>query len=521
MNPEIIKFMKEFMTKIPNAEIYLVGGAVRDIVLNTEPHDFDFCTNVSVDEMEPHFNCVNIGQSKDFGITSIQYEGNSYEVATYRIDSKGHSDARHPDSVDFNATLENDLSRRDFTINSMAMDIDGNIIDLFGGQQDIKDRIIRAVGVAEDRINEDALRILRAIRFAVSFDFDIEDDLKSAIIKNFKDIEKLSQERITDEFGNKVASKGGKVFYKYFCLVEEFGGMKYLFPEIEVMKNYKQFWLHHPEGSSMHSETDGIVPLTIKAMEAGTHTLHQCGSVYDHMKSVLRCVPEGADEFTILGALWHDIGKPSTAEFKDDSTGTSSFKRHEYKGVAVFEELAKKRKIGGKLCECIKFCIKQHMNMNNKELSKKSKILELAMNPFFDTLAEVSRADDKSRNVAGNVLYVEEEFDKNLQKFLDARDTYVDNSALKAKIAEFVDGKKVMKICNIKPSRKVGIIIDHITEFLIDCDFNTSIETVDNHIEVLGKCKFTEDGRFDFSDFLMKSPPRSGAYDIVSGYCMT
>jgi putative nucleotidyltransferase with HDIG domain len=217
-------------------------------------------------------------------------------------------------------------------------------------------------------------------------------------------------------------------------------------------------------------------------MQAGTHTLQECGTVLDHMRSVMASVPEDADEFVVLSALWHDIGKPITAEWKDDDTGTCSFKRHEYKGVAVFEEMAKRRKIGGSLARCISFCVREHMNMNNRELAKRSTILNMALNPFFDVLAKVSRADDMSRNVAGNVVYIKEGFDKNLQRYLDARETYVDTTALKEKIASFIDGQKVMEICDIKPSRKVGDIIKVVTEWIIENDFAVSHEGVNDKI---------------------------------------
>lgn len=517
MTEAVKQFMKEFLSKIEGAEIYLVGGAVRDILMGKEPHDYDFTTNMSVDEMEKHFDCVNIGQSKDFGITSIQYDGESYEVATYRKDI-GSSDGRHPDAVDFNVTLETDLARRDFSMNAIAMDIDGNMFDPFNGEDAIKIKRVVAVGHPHDRFDEDALRILRALRFSATLGFELQFDIERAIVDKCELLHNLSPERVTGEI-RKVAQKGGKAFYDFFELIEDNDIMDIIFPEIEVMKNYKQYFLHHPEGCTMKSVDTGVVTnLNLDAIEAGTHEPYDCGTVYDHMKSVLSMIPEDASEAVVFGALFHDVAKPMTAELKDDDLGTCSYKRHEYKGVELFEEIAKKRKIGGELRESTKFCIAQHMNMNNKELSKKSTILNMALNPYFDTLAQVSRADDMSRNVNGNVLYVEEEFNTNLQKFLDARESYVDTSALKAKISQFIDGKKVMDICKIKPSRKIGHIIEHVTEYLMDCDFDVSVEFIDNLISVLGKCEFTEDGKFDMTGVSIYAPLHvSGAYDMIKG----
>jgi tRNA nucleotidyltransferase (CCA-adding enzyme) len=517
MTDNVKAFMKTFEAKIEDAEIYMVGGCVRDFLMGNEPHDYDFCTNVSVDEMEPHFSCVNIGQSKDFGITSIQFNGESFEVAQFRQDGE-YTNNRHPDCVEFDATLEQDLARRDFSMNAIAMDIDGNMFDPYSGEDAIKIKRIVAVGHPHDRFDEDALRILRALRFSATLGFELQFDIERAIVDKCDLLHNLSQERVTGEI-RKVAQKGGKAFYDFLELIDDNGIMEDVFPELEKMKEFKQYFLHHPEGCTMKSVDNGVVTnLNLDAIEAGTHMPYDCGSVFDHQMSVMRCLPEDASEAVVFGALFHDVAKPMTAEWKDDDLGTCSYKRHEYKGVELFEEIAKKRKIGGELRESTKFCIAQHMNMNNKELTKKSTILNMALNPFFDTLAQVSRADDMSRNVNGNVLYVEEEFDKNLQKFLDARDTYVDTSALKAKIAKFIDGKKVMDICKIKPSRKIGHIIETVTEYLTDHDFDVSVEDVDKIIAILGKCEFTEDGEFDMSGISVYAPPiGSGAYDMIKG----
>lgn len=482
MNKKVRKFMTEFERKLGGNYIYLVGGCVRDKLMGRVPNDYDFATDADMEDVYKHFNCVDIGQSKSFGITSIQYEGESYEVARFRGDGD-YTNGRHPDEVKFGGGISEDAERRDFTINAMYIDTDGDVWDFFDAEDHIKQKRIVAVGNADERIKEDALRILRALRFAVTFDFKIDQSLKQAIIDNRETLKKLSQERVTGEIV-KVASKGGKVFYKYFELLEKFQLMEIVFPEIEVMKKYGQHYIHHPEGATMKDvKTGGISPLNIKAIERGSHTVESCGTVYDHMKSVMNRIPADASEMVVLSALWHDVAKPMTAEIKGEGfMETYSFKRHEYKGVALFEEIAKRRKIGGELRECIKFCIAQHMNMNNKDLSKKSKILELALNPYFDVLAEVSRADDGSRNVAGNRIYSKKAFDKNLQKFLDTRDTFVDTKAFKSKVAGFIDGKKVMEQLDIKPSKRVGEIIKHVTEWLIENDFGVSENDVKDKI---------------------------------------
>lgn len=480
MTDVVKKFMREFL-KIEGAEIYLVGGAVRDILMDRPVNDFDFTTNLSPEVIEKHFKTVDIGQSKDFGIVSVQFEGESFEVAQYRSDVS-YSNGRQPDAVKFDVSLKEDLARRDFTINAMAMDIDGKIIDPFGGQNDLKSKFIRAVGKADERIKEDALRILRAIRFASVFDFGMGKELLLAIMDNMESINKLSQERITAEI-IKVASKGGKAFFNFFSYIDALSLMPIVFPEIEVMRDYKQYWEHHPEGALMESlKTGEIEPLIVDAVKAGTHKVFQLGSVFDHVKAVLKEVPEDVDEFVVLSALYHDIGKPITAELKDEEIGSSGFKGHEHEGVKVFEEIAKKRKIGGELRDVISFVISRHMDANNQRLVKKSKILELGLHEFFPILMEVARADDKSRNTNGNILYDEERFNANMQKFIDAKESYIDDKLLKKKISEFVDGNKIMQMLDLKPSRKVGEILDEVKEFIIERDFDVTTDEVDRKI---------------------------------------
>jgi tRNA nucleotidyltransferase/poly(A) polymerase len=492
MTDAVHKFMTTFEERIPDSEIFMVGGCVRDYIMDGEPSDYDFATNISIDVIEKYFSCNNIGKSKDFGIVSVFFEGNAYEVCQYRSES-GYTNNRHPDTVTLGVSAFEDSKRRDFTMNAMFMDVDGNISDFHGGIDDIElDKVIRTVGDADERIKEDSLRILRAIRFSARFGFRIDDALVKAIIHNKADISNLSQERITGEI-IKTAKCGGKVFYKFFNLLVSLELMEIVFPEIYEMKDYTQWYLHHPEGALMKDASGVISPLNINDIDAGTHTIHSCGTVFDHVKYSLATLGDDADEFVIMSVLYHDIGKVATAEPRNEyDFVTYSFKRHEYVGVKKFREIADHRKIGGILRNCIEFCIAEHMNMNNRRLFKKSKILELALNPFFDVLVECSRADDASRNVAGNIIYNKDDFDANLEKYITARDSYVDQKALKAKIGKFINGDKIMDICNIKPSRTVGLIMDEVVEFIIDSDFKTSIEVVDAMIKSLGEKYSTE-----------------------------
>lgn len=178
-------------------EAYIVGGAVRDMILRVTPHDFDITTNALPKQTKALFEkTIDTGIKHGTVTAMINHEG--YEITTYRIDGD-YSDGRHPDSVEFTDDITCDLARRDLTINAMAMDIDGNIVDPFNGMKDIEKKVIRCVGNPADRFNEDALRMLRAIRFGTKLEYKLEDDTLMTIKDNYELIRRVSAERIREE----------------------------------------------------------------------------------------------------------------------------------------------------------------------------------------------------------------------------------------------------------------------------------------------------------------------------------
>jgi tRNA nucleotidyltransferase/poly(A) polymerase len=181
-------------------EAYVVGGCVRDFLLKKEPKDWDVATNATPEQIQKVFP-NSFYENKFLTVTARTGSEKipEVEITTYRTEAK-YTDKRHPDKVEYAKNLQEDLSRRDFTINAFAMDLHGKITDLFDGQKDLKAKLIRAVGNPEERFNEDALRMLRAVRFACVLNFNIEDKTKDAIKKNSFWMEAVSQERIRDEF---------------------------------------------------------------------------------------------------------------------------------------------------------------------------------------------------------------------------------------------------------------------------------------------------------------------------------
>lgn len=470
MTEVVIKFMSEFIAKIPNAEIYIVGGAVRDIELNKTPHDFDFTTNIHPNEIEKHFNCVDIGQSKDFGITSVQFEGNNFEVATFRTDAKTSSDSRHPDSVNFNVTLTDDLARRDFTFNAMAMGIDGIIIDPFNGRKDLADGVIRFVGNPIDRLTEDALRLFRLFRFASTFGFIFDGETESAVeefAKNKKLVTSISIERFTGEL-LKVAEKGGIAMGRYISLLDKFNILNDFIPEISAFKTVFHHHEHHPEGAIFDGET------VIKN-----------GSVMAHVVSALNETPKDATKEAVLGVLFHDIGKPPTAEVKSVSPLIAhSFHGHCSVGCKVFENIGKRLKFSNDLIEEISFVIRHHMDFFDIKTMKKSKIMKIAISPFIKTLEVVCFADDMSR---GAVVSRPDEFFEIVEIVDNIVSIHTNETELKNKIKERIDGNMVMRLRPDIKGKQIGNIIEKITNILIDSDFKIRDDQIVDEIRRYGE----------------------------------
>jgi len=244
----MIKSAVKIIINITNMgyKAYLVGGAIRDIVLGDEPHDVDICGNASLDEIRKMFDTYDLS-GEEFGIIGIKLDGHTYEYAQFRSDGK-YADGRKPETIKIEMSFKEDAARRDFSINALAIDKDGNIIDYFDGQKDIKNKIIRAVGDPEKRFEEDHLRILRAARFAAKLGFTIDKDTKAAAKKLSSHITKLSPERIKDEI-IKAASQEGSKFADYILQLDELGILEIILPEITKQKGYEHHIEHHPEGA--------------------------------------------------------------------------------------------------------------------------------------------------------------------------------------------------------------------------------------------------------------------------------
>lgn len=284
---------------------YIVGGCVRDSLMNRVPHDWDICTSARPEQILEVFKDRRVVETGlQHGTVTVVIDGEQYECTSFRIDGV-YSDNRRPDSVTFIDDLTEDLRRRDFTINAMAYNDEEGLIDPFDGMGDIKRGIIRCVGNAADRFSEDALRILRAIRFAAQLDFAIENNTSSELCRQKGSLVNVSAERIASEFNKIVISdRFTGMLMKYLNVFEQF------IPEFKAMYNFPQNNPHH------------IYDVLI-------HTFY----------TVISCQK---DLILRLAALFHDIGKPHS--YQDEADGIRHFVGHNIVGADMTDKIMRRLK---------------------------------------------------------------------------------------------------------------------------------------------------------------------------------
>ncbi len=282
-------------------DAYAVGGCVRDSILGSCPNDWDICTSARPEQTAALFSHTVLTGAK-YGTVTVIENGVPYEITTFRAEN-GYLDHRHPENIEFLSTLEGDLARRDFSINAMAADVDGNVVDLFDGLHDLRHGFIRAVGDASERFSEDALRILRALRFAARLDFTIEPQTARAIHALAPTLKNVANERLAKEL-HLLCCKGAAQILREFADV-----FTVLIPELEPCIGFKQYNYHHK-------------------YDVWEHTLH-----------ALEAEPTG--DFNLrLAILLHDIGKP--AAFTMDKNAVGHFYGHALVGGFMAENILRR-----------------------------------------------------------------------------------------------------------------------------------------------------------------------------------
>ncbi len=321
--PETVKAFSDVFRK-NGFSLYVVGGAVRDYLLGIENHDYDFCTDALAEEVCKMFHAV-IPTGIKHGTVTVLFRGQSFEVTTFRTETD-YSDHRHPDGVSFVRTLDEDLSRRDFTVNAFAADCTtGEITDIFNGREDLKNRVIRAIGEPKQRFREDALRLLRMCRFCSKLGFEPDRITFSAAQSLASFISYVSQERIYDELSKILKSTKPSVGLR---LAEDCGLISYILPELAECRNTKQ------EKTGSSDVLEHIYNAVDAAASAG-----YCHEVR-------------------LACLLHDIGKPSSMTVKD---GVMKFYGHDTSGAEMAVKVMKRLKCSNKTIDEVHTIIANHM----------------------------------------------------------------------------------------------------------------------------------------------------------------
>ena len=340
-------------------EAYAVGGCVRDCILGKVPHDWDITTSALPEQVKALFSRT-FDTGIEHGTVTVLMHGEGYEVTTYRVDGK-YEDGRHPKEVTFTASLEEDLKRRDFTINAMAYNDTKGLVDLFGGKSDLDSGIIRAVGNPTERFTEDALRMLRALRFSAQLGFEIEKDTYDAIKTLAPTLERISAERIQVEMVKLVTSDHPERIRDVY----ETGLTKVFFPEFDTMMECEQVNKHHQ-------------------YSVGEHTIVSMGLV--EPDKVLR-----------LTMMLHDVAKPVCKT--TDEKGQNHFKLHPIEGEKIAKTVLRRLKFDNDTTDKVCNLVRNHDD--RPEISPRNirRMIIRVGQDNFDNLLAVKRADTLAQSM--------------------------------------------------------------------------------------------------------------------------
>lgn len=422
-------------------EAYLVGGCVRDMLMGVEPHDWDICTNAKPEETKrvmKERKIYTFDSGIKHGTITAVINGENYEVTTYRSEAD-YSDGRHPDKVEFITDIHEDLKRRDFTINAMAYNpLTDELIDDFNGHLDLQNGIIRAVGNASERFDEDSLRILRALRFAIKYQFDIDEYTSLSMHRQRGLLVNISKERITDEVRKMLTS--GKPVKVHFMEYKDIIGT--IIPEIIPCFNFNQNNKYHKH------------------------------DVYEHILYVVdNC---NTTKFEIkMAALLHDIGKPKT--YIEDMEGWGHFYGHPQISYEMSQSI-----------------LRNDFRVSTEQLERTLELIQYHDMEVASTKASVKRALNKHGVDFMYDWFILKQADMDDHIYPNKNCHYIiDISGIEARIQQILDeqscfslkdlaigGKDIMTKLGVKPGKHIGIILNTLLEEVID-------EKISNESEVL------------------------------------
>jgi tRNA nucleotidyltransferase (CCA-adding enzyme) len=450
---EIPKEVLETIKRLGKAgfEAYIVGGCVRDFLRNKEPGDWDVATNAKPKEIQKVFP-DNFYENSFLTVTIITKSENpevkEIEITTFRSEAE-YTDKRHPDEIKFAKTLEEDLKRRDFTINAMAIKLVGGelkyeTIDLFNGQGDLKNRIIRAVGNARERFSEDALRMMRAVRLATVLGFKIEEKTEKAIIKSAVGLKYVSEERIRDEFLKIIMSERASEGIE---LLRKAGLLRYIMPELE-------------EGYGVGQNK---------------HHIYEC---YEHgLRSLDYAAKKQFNIYVRTASLLHDIGKPRA---KRGEGPDSTFYGHEIVGARMTDKILSRLKFPSKTIDKIVKLVRYHLfyyNVDEVTDASVRRLVGKVGSKDMEELLQVRMAD----RIGSGVPKAEPYKLRHLKYVIDK----VSQDPISARMLK-VSGNDVMKILKIQPGPKVGQILDVLLEYVLEDPKKNKKEFLGKEIKRLG-----------------------------------
>ncbi len=448
----IPKEVKSVLKNLQKAgfEAAIVGGCVRDFLMDKNPNDWDVTTNAKPEEIQKVF--PDSFYENNFLTVTVRTENAKIpeiEITTYRVEAK-YSDKRHPDEVKYAKTLQEDLSRRDFTINAMALrpgsgQAKNELVDLFEGKKDLKNKRIKTVGNPKERFAEDALRMLRAVRFATTLGFTIEKETAEAIKKNSIWIEAISKERIRDEFLKIIMSESPAFGIE---LLRELGLLKYIVPEL--LDNY--------------------------GIPQNKHHIYDC---YQHAIKSLEYA--GKKKFNMqvrLASLLHDIAKPKVKVGEGEE---ATFYNHEVVGAKMAFQILNRLKFSKKDVEKITKLVRFHLFYYNVGEVTESSVRRLVKNVGPENIEELLQVRMADR-IGSGVPKAEPYKLRHLKYLIDK----VSQDPISAKMLK-VNGGDIMKILGIKPGPKIGQILDILLSYVLDDPKKNTKDFLEAEVAKLGK----------------------------------
>ncbi|MEK7597533.1 MAG: CCA tRNA nucleotidyltransferase [Patescibacteria group bacterium] len=442
---EVILLLKKFQEN--KYQIYVVGGAVRDALLGKQVDNWDFTTNATPEQIQKLFpdafynnvygtvSVPNVRASHD----SPLQKSIVFEITPFRTESN-YSDSRHPEKIEWAKTIEEDLSRRDFTMNAMAYD-GSIIIDPYNGQNDLKNKLIKAVGEPDKRFNEDALRLLRAIRFTSQLGFLIEDKTRESIQKNALLIAKISWERIRDEFfkilGEDHPAEG-------ILFLKSTGLLSYILPEVDVC-------------------------FTIPQKSPKRHHIYDVGT---HLVMALKNCPS-KDPITRFATLIHDIGKAKTFH-KDEKTDLITFYNHEVVGKRQAEIIANRFKLSNKQKDKLVTLVAEHQFTVSETQTDKAirRFIRSVTKEYLQDMLDL-RTGDRIGSGAKPTSWRNELFKKRVEE--------VQKQPFQIKDLK-INGNDVMKILKIKPGPKIGEVLKNLFDQVVEGKIKNEKQALSDYI---------------------------------------